>query len=103
MSTVTLDIANIRAKDVVVTDDALAVELVDGRSVTVPLTWFPRLLAGTPEERHHWRLIGEGVGIHWPDLDEDIRVAGLLAGQASNESPRSLQRWFEQRAQHRGQ
>jgi hypothetical protein len=64
----------------------------------VPLAWYPRLLHGTPEERGHWRLIGKGHGIHWPELDEDVSVENLLAGKASGESPASFKRWLEQRA-----
>lgn len=80
-----------------VSDVALTVELVDGRTVSVPLLWFPRLAHGSPAERANWRLIGRGEGIHWPDLDEDIGVAGLLAGKPSGESQRSLKRWLESR------
>lgn len=79
------------------TDDTLTVELSDGRSISVPLAWYPRLLHGSVEERQHWQLIGHGVGIHWPDLDEDISVEGLLAGEPSGESRRSLKRWLESR------
>ncbi|MBI1786508.1 MAG: DUF2442 domain-containing protein [Acidobacteria bacterium] len=75
-------------------DDALAVHLADGRTITVPLAWFPRLAHGTPAERANWRLIGGGVGIHWPDLDEDISVASLLAGWRSGETQESLRRWL---------
>jgi hypothetical protein len=85
------------AQQVTVTDEALVVDLTDGRTVSVPLAWFPRLLHGTPEERNHWRLIGRGEGIHWPDLDEDISVQNLLAGSPSGESQRSLRRWLESR------
>ena len=85
------------ATQVSVTDEALTLELVDGRMLSVPLVWFPRLAHGTALERSHWRFIGQGEGIHWPDLDEDISVAGLLAGKASGESQRSLKRWLEQR------
>jgi len=63
------------------TDDALHVRLADGREISVPLAWFPRLHAASPEQRTNWRLIGGGVGIHWPDLDEDISVEGLLASR----------------------
>ena len=84
----------VRAK---VTRDALAVDLADGRTVIVPLAWYPRLLHGNAEERSRWRLIGQGMGIHWPDLDEDISVAGLLAGKASGESPGSLEAWLARR------
>ena len=87
----------VRAEDVTITSDALVVELSDGRSISVPLAWYPRLLHDTPEERSQWRLIGGGTGIHWPDLDEDISVENLLAGRASGESQRSLKQWLEQR------
>ena len=76
----------------------LSVELDDGRTITVPVEWYPRLQRGSPSERRHWRLIGVGDGIHWPDLDEDISVDGLLAGGRSMESPRSFARWLERRA-----
>jgi hypothetical protein len=85
------------ATRVVVDEVSLTVELVDGRTVSVPLLWFPRLVDATPAERGNWRLIGRGEGIHWPDLDEDISVAGLLAGKRSGESQRSLKRWLETR------
>ena len=76
------------------TEDALTVELADGRSISVPLSWYPRLVHATQRERDHWRLIGDGEGIHWPDLDEDLSVEGLLAGWPSGESERSFQRWL---------
>ena len=75
-------------------EDNLVVELSDGRAITVPVAWFPRLLHGTPSERSNWRLIGSGEGIHWPDLDEDISVASLLAGRRSIETGDSLRRWL---------
>ncbi len=81
------------ARSVQVTAAALVVDLADGRSIAVPLTWYPRLADGTPAERNHWRLVGRGEGIHWPDLDEDIRVEHLLAGAPSGESERSFARW----------
>jgi hypothetical protein len=80
-----------------VTEDALTVDLEDGRTISVPLAWYPRLLHATPAERSHWRLIGRGEGIHWPDLDEDVSVEGLLAGRASGEGQSSLQRWLTAR------
>lgn len=83
---------------VTITDCALTVELSDGRSISLPLAWFPRLMHGTSEERSNWRLIGQGAGIHWPALDEDVSVENLLAGRASGESQRSLKRWLSQRA-----
>lgn len=79
------------------TDDALLVELSDGRSVTVPVAWFPRLAHGTAAERRNWRLIGKGEGIRWPDLDEDISVESLLAGRRSGESQDSLRSWLQTR------
>jgi len=85
------------ATRVEVTDVALTVELVDGRTVSVPLLWYPRLAHAAPEERGRWRLIGRGEGVHWPDLDEDISIANLLAGKPSGESQRSLKRWLEVR------
>jgi len=86
-----------RAQAVVVTDEALVVDLVDGRTITVPLAWYPRLAHGSPTERSRWRFIGEGEGIHWPDLDEDISIEGLLAGRRSGETQASLRRWLERR------
>jgi hypothetical protein len=80
-----------------VTEDSLRVDLADGRSISVPLAWYPRLLHGTRNERKHWRLIGGGEGIHWPDLDEDISVANLLAGHSSSESQPSFQQWLRAR------
>lgn len=74
------------------------VELSDGRSISVPIAWYPRLLHGSDAERAHWRLIGQGGGIHWPDLDEDISVGNLLDGKPSGESQRSLRAWLDRRA-----
>ena|SRR5215469_18113204 len=83
-----------RAVSVSVTPDMLEVALDDGRAIAAPLAWFPRLLHGTDEERSHARLIGQGEGIHWPDLDEDISMEALLAGRPSAESAASLKRWL---------
>jgi hypothetical protein len=80
-----------------VSEEALTVELSDGRTLAVPVGWYPRLLHATPAERSHWRLIGRGEGIHWPDLDEDVSVEGLLLGRPSGESQRSFQRWLQAR------
>ena len=82
---------------VTVTDDAVQFELSDGRSVSAPLAWYPRLVHASPAERAQWRLIGRGEGVHWPDLDEDISVEGVLAGRPSGESQASLKRWLESR------
>jgi hypothetical protein len=88
----------VKASEVSITDDTLAVDLSDGRTLLVPLIWYPRLWHGTPEERENWRLVGDGEGIHWPELDEDISIEGLILGKRSGESQRSLQRWLEKRA-----
>ena len=85
------------AQTIRLTEDSLVVDLADGRTITVPLPWFPRLAHGTPDERANWRLIGNGEGIHWPDLDEDISVASLLVGRRSGETHESLRRWLEAR------
>jgi hypothetical protein len=98
MSTLTTEIQAVRAQNIVITDDALIVDLTDGRTISVPLAWYPRLLYGTPEERNKWRLIGQGEGIHWPDLDEDISVEGLQLGRPSGESQRSFKSWLDERA-----
>jgi hypothetical protein len=81
------------ARHVRFTGDSVVVELRDGRTVSVPLKWYPRLAAGRPAERRNWELIGVGTGIHWPDLDEDISVEGLLLGLRSAESRESLRQW----------
>ena len=86
------------AQQVTVTEDSLIVDLADGRTISAPLAWYPRLCHGTLSERHHWRLIGKGEGIHWPDLDEDISVENLVSGQPSGESPGSLSRWLDARS-----
>jgi hypothetical protein len=83
-----------RARQVTVTEEALTVDLVDGRTITVPLVWYPRLWHGTPKERSHIAIVGDGTYIHWSDLDEDLTVAGLLAGRRSGESPESLKKWL---------
>jgi hypothetical protein len=80
-----------------VTDDTLTVDLDDGRTIAVPIGWFPRLAYGTAAERANVQLSGAGFGLHWPDLDEDIGVEGLLLGKKSTESPTSFARWLEQR------
>lgn len=88
---------DLRAQNVVVTDDSVTVDLADGRTVSVPSAWYPRLLHGKPEERSNWRLIGKGEGIHWPDLDEDLSIEGIILGRPSGESSRSFQRWLDER------
>jgi len=88
-----------RITNVTVTDDTLSVDLEDGRTISVPLGWYPRLAHGTPIERANFQISGAGYGIHWPDLDEDIGVDGLLMGRKSTESPNSLDRWLRKRKQ----
>lgn len=96
ISAVEISIPN--AESATVTEDTLSVDLSDGRTISVPLAWFPRLLHATPKERNNWRLIGKGHGIHWKDLDEDISVEGLLAGKPSGESQTSFKKWLDERA-----
>ncbi len=86
------------ARQIEITGEHLSVHLADGRSVTVPLAWFPRLLHATSSERANWRLLGEGYAIEWPDLDEHLGIEGLLAGRGSGESAESFDRWL--RARH---
>jgi hypothetical protein len=98
MSTLAIEMRALEAQHVVVTEDTLAVELADGRTISAPIAWYPRLLHGSPEERSNWRLIGKGEGIHWPDLDEDISVENILLGKPSGESARSFKSWLESRS-----
>ncbi len=102
MSTLSIEIHDAQAQAVTISDETLAVDLADGRSIAVPLAWFPRLAYGSSAERSKWRLIAGGEGIHWPDLDEDISVASLLAGQKSGETRESLQRWLQGRQANLG-
>lgn len=95
MTISTTEIQVPEAEDVSVTDDTLRVELSDGRTISVPLPWYPRLVYATQEERNNWKLIGTGQGIRWPDLDEDLSVEGLIAGRPSGEGQRSFKRWLE--------
>ena len=97
MSTSAIEMEVPFAEDVTVSDDTLCVDLSDGRSISGPLVWYPRLLRATAAERKRWRLIGRGSGIHWEDLDEDISVEGLLAGKPSGESQASYGKWLAQR------
>jgi len=84
-----------------VSDDALTVDFDDGRSVALPLAWYPRLLHGTPKERATWRLVARGQGVHWPLLDEDLSAGGLVAGRPSGESEGSFNLWLKARATRR--
>ena len=100
MNTFTIEIQVVPARNVFITEDTLTVDLEDGRTISVPLEWYPRLMHGTSEERMNWRLIGNGEGIHWESLDEDISVENLLLGKASGESQRSFKAWLEKRNKH---
>lgn len=97
MSSSVVEIELPKAERVMVTKDTLSVDLSDGRTISVPLEWFPRLLHGSPSDRSDWRVIGKGEGIHWEKLDEDISVEGLLAGRSSGESQSSFERWLQAR------
>ena len=97
MSSLTTELQKTKIIDVVVTDDTLTVNLGDGRTISAPVEWYPRLAHGTPQEKGKWRLIGHGAGIHWPGLDEDISLENLLLGKPSGESQESLQRWLKAR------
>ena len=90
------------AMTIAVTEDTLTAELSDARTISVPLAWHPRLVYATPQERSNWALIGGGQGIHWPDLDEDISIKGLLVGRKSGESHRSFRQWLEAKREGRG-
>ena len=97
MNSLAVEMQEARAQSVTVSEDALTVDLVDGRTIIVPLVWYPRLWHGTLAERNHFETFGDGAYIHWPDLDEDLTVTGLLAGRRSAESPQSLKKWVEAR------
>ncbi|MBI4777782.1 DUF2442 domain-containing protein [Candidatus Desantisbacteria bacterium] len=97
MSILAVEIETPIAEKITITDDTLSVDLIDGRTIFVPLAWFPRLMHSTPKERNNWRLIGRGHGIHWEDIDEDISVEGLLSGKLSGESQTSFKKWLSHR------
>jgi len=101
MNTLAVEIRIPEASDVLLTDDTLSVDLSDGRSISVPIAWFPRLLHSTEQERNNWRLIGKGQGIHWKDIDEDISIEGLLAGRPSGESQESFKKWLAKRSENK--
>ena len=97
MNILAFDVERPLAVDVRTTEDTLTVDLSDGRTISVPLGWYPRLEHASPEERADWRLVGKGQGIHWEKLDEDISVEGLLAGRPSGESQDSFKKWLQER------
>lgn len=98
MTSLTVELLEVpKIQTVEVTDDTLSVDLSDGRTIAVPLAWYPRLLQGSMEKRNGWRLMGGGEGIHWSQLDEDISVKNIILGQSSGESQKSFQRWLNER------
>ena len=97
MNFLTSEIQEARAQHVEIRDDSLVITLVDGRIISVPLTWYPRLWYGTKEERKQLRLAGDGTFIHWPELDEDLSIEGILLGRRSGESTESLRKWLSAR------
>ena len=88
-----------KAVNVSFSEDTITVDLGDGRTISVPINWYPRLYYGTATERNNWRFIGDGEGIHWEDLDEDISIKNLILGQHSGESNKSLSQWLDKRKQ----
>ena len=96
MTTLTLEVDPI-VIEVTITDKKLFIELEDGRSIAIPLEWYPRLLYGTKAERQDYQLLGDGYAIEWSQLDEHIGIEGLLAGRRSSESQSSLERWLAKR------
>jgi hypothetical protein len=99
MSTLAVEIQEARAQNAEVLEDSLLVYLTDGRTISSPLAWYPRLWHGTQQERARFEIIGDGAYIHWPDLDEDLSVSSILAGRRSTESPESLKKWLATRKQ----
>lgn len=102
MSSSSTEVVEARARTVRVGNDAITVDLVDGRTIIVPLMWYPRLWHATPEERGRFEVFGDGAYIHWPDVEEDLTIAGLLAGRRSGESARSLKAWLKSRQRDPG-
>jgi hypothetical protein len=98
MNSLAVEVQEARAQRVSVNEDSLIVDMVDGRTIIVPIAWYARLWHGTPEERSNHEISGDGTLIHWPDLDEDLSVSGILAGRRSGESQQSFKRWVEERA-----
>jgi hypothetical protein len=99
MTSLTIELLEIpKIQRITITDDTLSADLSDGRTISVPLAWYPRLINGSMEERNDWRFIASGEGVHWTQLDEDISIKNLIIGQPSGESQKSLQRWLKARA-----
>ena len=97
MTTLTLELTVPELEKATVSEDSLSVALNDGRKISVPLAWYPRLFHASKRERQQFRIIGKGEGIHWPDIDEDISVENILSGKISAESPQSFEHWLKSR------
>ena len=97
MTSSVVEVPEARARSVTVNPEALVIDLVDGRTIIAPLMWFPRLWHGTAQERNRFEIFGDGAYIHWSELDEDLTVAGVLAGRRSGESSESLEKWLTSR------
>jgi hypothetical protein len=100
MTTLTLETEPV-ANQVTVTGEQLIIDLTDGRKLSVPLDWYPRLMHASAEELHNWQILGDGYAIEWSDLDEHIGIEGLLAGRRSGESQRSFERWLSTRTSNK--
>ncbi|MEK7727125.1 MAG: DUF2442 domain-containing protein [candidate division KSB1 bacterium] len=100
MPSVSRELEPAKIARVLIGEEKLFADLEDGRTISVPLNWYPRLAHGTPVERANFQISGAGYGIHWPDLDEDLGVEGLLLGKKSSESQASFERWLQRRANH---
>ena len=98
MSTLAIEIEKPLINNLNITDDDLSVELADGRTITVPIVWYPRLFYSNSTEKNNWRFIGDGEGIHWIDIDEDISAENLILGKPSQESANSLKKWLTSRS-----
>lgn len=98
MSSLVLEIQKTRAQHISVSEDSLQIDLTDGRTIIAPLMWYPRLWHGSQAERSNYQIIGDGEYIHWPELDEDLTVSGVLAGYRSAESATSLKKWLDERS-----
>ncbi len=100
MTSLTIELLELPTiQSVIITDDTLSVDLSDGRTISVPLAWYPRLLNASDKERNDWRIISQGEGVHWNQLDEDISTKNLILGQPSGESQKSFQKWLNSRTQ----
>jgi len=97
MNTLAIEISKSLIESVSFTEDSLIADLSDGRTITLPLAWYPRLTHATQKERANWRVIGRGEGIHWPELDEDISIENIIIGRPSGENQRSINTWLNSR------